>query len=115
MKKLREKSVEGHRVLFREMEAANGADRRLRAVRPQSAVPSLFLLRAYEMRLRAPVDPDHEEDESSMIGDPLVARFRSRLFSIRLVLIWVFAGIVIVGIYGASLDPSRDLVTRGAR
>ena len=76
---------------------------------------ALFWLRGYEMRLRAPVDPDDEEDESPTIGDPLVARFRSRLFSVRLVLIWVFSGIVIVGIYGATLDPSCNLVTGGAR
>ena len=84
-------------------------------VMPIVATWALFWLRDYETRLRAPVDPDDEEAESSTTGDPLVARFRSRLFSIRLVLIWVFAGIVIVGIYGATLDPSCNLATGSAR
>lgn len=83
-------------------------------VMPIIATWALFWLRGYETRLRAPVDPSHEEAASSTTEDPLVARFRSRLFSVRLVLIWVFAGIVIVGIYGAILDPSCNLATGGA-
>ncbi|GEM_PF-3298901 len=84
-------------------------------IMPIVATRALFWLRGYETRLRAPVDPDDEEADSSTTGDPLVARFRSRLFTVRLVLIWVFAGIVIVGIYGATLDPSCSMASAGAR
>ena len=63
----------------------------------------VFWLRGYELRLRAePAGGDDGPDEAKV--DPLVSRFWRIAFAIRLILIWLFSGIVIVGIYGATLD-----------
>ena len=35
----------------------------------------------------------------------LVARFRRLSFTFRLILIWLFASLVLIGIYAATRDP----------
>lgn len=63
---------------------------------------ALYWLRGFEARLRA------EGEDETPAADPLVEAFTRRLFRVRLVLIWVFTAIVLLGIYGATQDVRCD-------
>ncbi len=67
-------------------------------VSPLAATFALVWLRRYELRLR--------EDVSD---DALVSRFWRIVNISRLVLIWVFALIVVIGIWAATQDSSCSL------
>jgi hypothetical protein len=83
---------------------------------PLVSTYALFWLRGYEQRLRA--TPERVSDaesnlaggaaeagvETPIVEDELVSHFWRIAFSIRLVLIWLFGLIVIIGIYGATQD-----------
>ena len=71
----------------------------LNLIVPTAGSYALFWLRAYQRALSA----EAEETEE------LVARFWRIAFSVRLVLIWLFAAIVILGIFAATWD-ARCLV-----
>ena len=66
---------------------------------------AIFWLRGYEVRLRGEAGLEEEA--------PLVAGFRRRLFTIRLVLIWVFGLVVLLGIYGSTRDPGCQALFQG--
>lgn len=68
---------------------------------PAVSTWALFWLRGYQARLRQ----EAEEEEES----PLVSAFWRRLFVIRLVLIWTFSVVVLLGIFGATRDSRCDL------
>lgn len=72
---------------------------------------ALIWLRRYERRLRsgpdgAEEDEDGEPSAGVVTGDPLVDGFWNVMFRIRIALIWIFSVLVIVGIYGATLDAN---------
>lgn len=66
---------------------------------------ALYWLRNYEYRLRSESCEEAERAETSpREPDELVARFWRIAFVVRLTLIWIFAFIVIIGIYAATQD-----------
>ena len=84
----------------------------LNALVPIIGTWALFWLRAYEARLRA-VDEQAEDDSAIEAEDPLVVGFWRRLFVARLLLIWVFSAVVILGIVGATQDVNCQLAASG--
>ena len=77
----------------------------LNVIVPVAGSYALFWLRAYQRALRA----DAEDEGEGAEPDELVARFWRIAFGVRLGLIWLFAAIVIVGIFAATRD-ARCLV-----
>lgn len=68
---------------------------------------ALYWLRDYERRLRAESGETADTpgaESSPGDPDPLIDRFWRIAFVIRLVLIWVFQIVVIIGIYAATQD-----------
>lgn len=70
----------------------------LNLIVPAAGSYALFWLRAYQRALGAEAE-----------ADELVARFWRIAFGVRLVLIWLFAALVILGIFAATWD-TRCLV-----
>jgi hypothetical protein len=70
----------------------------LNLIVPMTGSYALFWLRAYQRALRAEAEGDEAEP------DELVARFWRVAFRVRLGLIWLFAAIVIVGVFAATRD-----------
>lgn len=75
----------------------------LNLIVPMAGSYALFWLRSYQRALRAEAEADEAE------ADELVALFWRIAFGVRLVLIWLFAAIVILGIFAATWD-TRCLV-----
>jgi hypothetical protein len=72
---------------------------------PLSATYAVYWLRGYEFRLRT--EPREGVDGAEALRlepDELVARFWRIAFVVRLTLIWIFAVVVIIGLYGATQD-----------
>ena len=88
----------------------------INAVFPVVGTYALFWLRGYEARLRGNLRTKGAGEESedsagqpSVASDPEVEHFWSVLFRVRIGLIWLFAVVVIVGVYGATRDLTCDV------
>ncbi len=75
----------------------------LNLIVPAAGSYALFWLRAYQRALRAEAEGDEAEP------DELVARFWRIAFRVRLGLVWLFAVVVLLGIFAATRD-TRCLV-----
>ena len=85
----------------------------LNAIFPIIGTYALFWLRGYELQLRRDEDAPEPslagEDEGSVTKeggnpDPIVEHIWTVLFRIKLGLVWLFALLVIIGVYGATKD-----------
>jgi len=89
----------------------------LNVIFPIAGTYGLIWLRRYERQLRTvDVDVDWDGDGEAardVTSDPMVERFWNVLFRVRLSLIWLFAVLVILGIFGATQDEHCALIEVG--